>query len=63
MNSGRKPRAVLGFALCTALFSLSGTLTRLAMYFMQDSMAYNASELAGFTDFMIGLFALVLPIP
>lgn len=59
VNSGRKPRAVLGFALCTALFSLSGTLTRLAMYFMQDSMAYNASELAGFTDFMIGLFALV----
>lgn len=39
---------------CTALFSLSGTLTRLAMYLMQDSMAYTSSELAGFSDFMIG---------
>lgn len=54
VNSGRSPRAVLGFALCTALFSLSGTLTRLAMYLMQDSMAYTSSELAGFSDFMIG---------
>lgn len=59
VNSGRSPRAVLAFALCTALFSLSGTLTRLAMYLMQDSMAYTSSELAGFSDFMIGLFALI----
>ncbi len=59
IDGGKKPRMILPYALCTALFSLSGTLTRLVMYNLQDSMAYTASELAGFADFGIGLFALI----
>lgn len=59
VDGGKRPRMVLPYALCTALFTLSGTLTRLVMYMNQDSMAYHSSELAGFADFGIGLFALI----
>lgn len=55
----QKPsRVLVFFALCTAMFTLSGTLTRFAMYLMNENFAFNASRLAGVTDFAVGIFAL-----
>lgn len=56
---GRPPvRTLRWYSLCTGLLCLSGTLTRLCMYFMDEVAAYNSSRLAGGVDFFIGLFAL-----
>ena len=52
------PGGLMFLSLGTALFTLTGTLTRVAMYLMQDTTAYLSSELAGFSDFAIGLMAL-----
>ena len=45
------------YACATALFALSGPLTRLAMYLLGDSEAYLASELAGVADVAVGALA------
>ncbi len=56
---GKPPvRTLRWYALCTGLLCLSGTLTRLCMYFMEEVAAYNSSRLSGAIDFFIGLFAL-----
>lgn len=55
----RKPRLLFFLALATALCSLSGPLTRLALYLLGQFDAYNASPLAGVADGFIGGFALV----
>lgn len=51
--------SLLFFSLGTALFALSGTLTRLCMYLAGDAEAYLASRLAGWPDFALGVLALV----
>lgn len=50
---------LLFFSLATAMFALSGTLTRLCMYLAGDGEAYQASQLAGWPDFALGVLALV----
>lgn len=50
---------MLFYAMGTVMFTLSGTLTRVCLYFSSDSEAYAAGGLAGVADFGIGLFALV----
>lgn len=56
---GKPPaRTLRWYSLCTGLLCLSGTLTRLCMYFMDEVAAYNSSRLSGGVDFFIGLFAL-----
>ncbi len=49
---------LLFFSTTTALFALSGPLTRLCMYLLGDSEAYHASQLAGWPDLGIGVLAL-----
>lgn len=49
---------MLFYAMATALFALSGTLTRVCLYFTGGAEAYLASELAGLADFGIGVLAL-----
>lgn len=56
----KPPRMLLFFSLSTAFFSISGTVTRFVMYLIGSNDAYRASELAGFSDFAVGLFALCL---
>ena len=51
--------SLLFFATATAIFALSGPLTRLCMYLLGDSEAYLASQLAGLPDFALGVLALV----
>lgn len=50
---------MLFFSMVTALFALSGPLTRVGLYFTGGAEAYLASELAGLADFGIGVLALV----
>lgn len=54
--------SLLFFSVATAIFGLSGPLTRLCMYLLQDSEAYLASQLAGLPDFTIGVLGLVFAI-
>lgn len=54
-----KSRLLFFFALMTALFCLSGPLTRLFLYLTGQGDAYNASRLAGVTDGVVGAFALL----
>ena len=56
----KPPRMLLFFSLCTGLFSISGTVTRFVMYLIGSNDAYRASELAGFADFAVGVFAFCL---
>lgn len=51
---------MLFYAMTTALFSLSGPLTRVVLFFFGGAEAYRASELAGVADLGIGLLALAL---
>ena len=55
-----RPGSLLFFAMGAAIFSLSGPLTRLSMFLLEDSEAYLASELAGMSDFAVGALALVV---
>lgn len=54
-----RSRLLFFFSLMTALFALSGPLTRVFLYMTGHGDAYNASELAGVTDGLLGAFALV----
>ena len=47
------------YALGTALMAVSAPLTRFGMYLLGNTAAYNSSELAGFIDLAVGLFALM----
>jgi hypothetical protein len=51
------PRLLMALSLCTVLLSISGPLTSIAMYLSKETEAYNASRLAGITDFGMGIFA------
>lgn len=51
--------SMLFFSLATAVFALSGALTRLCMYLAGDSEAYLASQLVGWPDVALGALALV----
>lgn len=46
-------------AMAAAMFALSGTLTRVGLYFTGGAEAYLASDLAGIADFGVGVLALV----
>ena len=54
----KRHRLLLIYALCTAVMSLSGPLTNLALYITGTITADNFSWLAGIQDFGIGAFAL-----
>ncbi len=49
-------------AMATVLFAVSGPLTRVGMYLLQDTMAVAAYHLAGPTDMAVGVLALVVGI-
>ena len=49
-------------AMATAIFALSGPLTRVGMYLLQDNLAYDAYNLAGPVDLTVGVLALVVGI-
>jgi len=49
-------------AMATVIFAVSGPLTRVGMYLLQDNMAYSAYSLAGPVDMAIGVFALIVGI-
>ena len=48
---------MLAYGMVTVLFSLSGALTRVILYFYGGAQAHAASRLAGIADFAIGAFA------
>lgn len=52
--------SLLFFSCGTAVFGLSGPLTKLCMYLIGDSEAYEAAGLAGIPDLTVGMLALVL---
>lgn len=52
--------SLLFFSCATAVFGLSGPLTKLCMYLIGDSDAYEAAGVAGITDLTVGVLALVL---
>ena len=57
---GETPSKLLfWYALGTALMAVSAPLTRFGMYLLGNTAAYNSSELAGFIDLAVGLFALL----
>ena len=53
-----KPGPLVFYALGTALFAITGPLTRLCMFLLGDTEAYLASQLAGAPDLAIGIMAL-----
>lgn len=58
---GRVGAASLMFhAMATVLFAVSGPLTRVGMYLLEDNMAYTAYHLAGPLDMAVGILALVV---
>lgn len=50
---------MMAYAMSASVWALSAALTRVCMYALGDTQAYLASRLAGFSDFAVGLFALV----
>ena len=57
---GETPSKLLfWYALGTAMMAISAPLTRFGMYLLGNTAAYNSSELAGFIDLAVGLFALL----
>lgn len=54
--------SMLFHAMATAIFALSGPLTRVGMYLLQDNRAYSTYHLAGPLDLVIGVLALVVGI-
>lgn len=57
-----KARAMRAYASVAAMLGLSSPLTRLGMHLLGDTESFNASQLAGVTDFAIGLLALALTV-
>ena len=58
---GRMRTGVMAFyALATAVFALSAPAVRLIMFLMGDSTAFEAHDLAGVSDFTVGLVALAM---
>ena len=55
-----RPIRTLIFALGTALMGLSGPIARVVFYLLGEGDAYRAGQLAGISDFAIGLLAAVL---
>ena len=53
-----RPGMLTFYAMGTAIFAISGPLTRLCMYLLGDTEAYLASHLAGVEDLAIGVMAL-----
>ena len=51
---------MMAYAMSASVWTLSAALTRVCMYALGDTQAYLASRLAGFSDFAVGLLALVL---
>lgn len=49
---------LLFLSMATAMFALSGPLTRVCLYFTGGAEAYLASDLAGLADFGVGVLAL-----
>ncbi|MBQ3133100.1 MAG: hypothetical protein IJC17_02345 [Clostridia bacterium] len=57
-----KARSMRAYASIAAMLGISSPLTRLGMYLLGDTESFNASQLAGATDFAIGLLALALTV-
>ena len=55
-----RPRRLLFYALGTALMAISGPIARMIFYLIGEGDAYRAGQLAGLSDFAIGLFAAVM---
>ena len=53
----KSPRPLLFYALCTAVLSISGPITLIALFLQGETDAYNSSRLAGIPDLCIGIFA------
>lgn len=54
--------SLLFHAMATVIFALSGPLTRVGMYLLQDNLAFAAYNLAGPVDMAVGILALVVGI-
>ncbi len=52
------PGSLMFYAMGTALFAITGPLTRLCMFLLGDTEAYLASRLPGAADLAIGVMAL-----
>lgn len=52
------PGSLMFYAMGTALFAITGPLTRLCMFLLGDTEAYLASRLPGAVDLAIGVMAL-----
>lgn len=50
------------YSAATALFTLSGSIVKMAMYLMNDGMSVQAYDLAGVADFAVGMLALMVGI-
>ncbi len=57
-----RPQRTLIYALGTALLALSGPVAQVAFYLLGEGDAYRAGQLAGVSDFAIGLLAAVLSV-
>ena len=53
----KKPYITLFFALCTALLSVSGSVARVFLYLVGEGDLSRAGQLAGISDFAVGLLA------
>ena len=54
--------SLLAHAMATVIFAISGPLTRVIMYLLDDNVAYAAYQLAGPEDVALGVLALVVGI-
>ncbi|MBQ6849068.1 MAG: hypothetical protein IJN76_03320 [Clostridia bacterium] len=54
--------SLMWHSMATAIFAISGPVVRLGMYLLQDKSAFDAYRLAGPTDLVVGVLALVVGI-
>lgn len=56
----KKPFVTAFLALCTAFMSISGSVSRVILFLLGQGDAYRAGQLAGISDFAVGVLAIVL---
>ena len=54
--------SLMWHAMATTVFAVSGPVTRVGMYLLQDNQAVDAYQLAGVADIAVGVLALVVGI-
>lgn len=55
----KKPYVTVFFALCTVFLSISGAFARVILFLLGEGDAYRAGQLAGISDFAVGVLACV----